>query len=297
MAAVTCSDTVIYMDTKLHTVVVDMVDVEPLNNDRTQFDPSELEALAASIDRVGLLSPITIRPKPDGNGYHLIAGERRWRAHQLLARETIVAIITDDDDRTAKQKMLAENTGRVNLNPIDEARAYQERVEVYDESIEDVAAFAGVQPAHVRWRLGLLKLDPEVQALIGAGTLKHTTGEALVGLDRDRQLAVLQVLSNRQLTLDEIWKLCDRMRNEQNQDSMFDPSAFAMVADEWVDQAQEENVALTIRQLAVLVDEVLAELPLDLDEWAGSVGGSRASRYRRLRAALDYRIDNKKKGR
>lgn len=105
--------------------------VQPGQNDRTVFRPEELEALAASIQADGLIQPITVRPTPGGR-FEIVAGERRYRAIGLLGWETVPAIVRDLTDEQASTIMLLENVHRVDIDPVDEARAYQSRIDRFD---------------------------------------------------------------------------------------------------------------------------------------------------------------------
>lgn len=275
----------------MDTLQVAVDEIVPRNNDREVFDQQGIEELAESIAAVGLVQPIRVRPREEG-GYELIAGERRWRAHLHLGRRTIDAVVTDASDRAAKDAMLAENMARRALNPIEEAKAYRERIDEFGETIEEVARVAGRQPAHIRWRLGLLDLAPDIIEQVASGNLRHTFAEAMVGLDANRQRAVVGILGKQKLSLDELWKLTERMRAEQAEQALFDDSQFELHAEEYVERAKRDTRALTVRQLARLTDEVLvgysqllqdADLPSDL-----------ARKVERLRDAVAYRLENAK---
>lgn len=143
-------------------------------NDRRRFDPEELRALAESIDAHGLAVPIVVRLRRKITGvraidavisgkepYELVAGERRYRAHELLGRCTIDAIVRDIDEIGASAVMLAENTGRVDLRPTEQAGAFRKRL---DEgwTLEDLSKSAGVGRETIRKRLNLLKLPADI---------------------------------------------------------------------------------------------------------------------------------------
>jgi ParB family chromosome partitioning protein len=116
--------------------------IDVARNDRTVFSADAIAGLAASIDEFGLANPITVVPA--GDRFTLVAGERRFRAHQHLGRATIQALVRGDmDERAASAVMLAENTNRVQLNAIDEAKAFAERIERFGMTEAEVARWAG----------------------------------------------------------------------------------------------------------------------------------------------------------
>jgi len=250
-----------------HEVELPVDSIEPEDNDRKQFNEDALMALAGSIEKVGLVQAIRVRPR-DAGGYWLVAGERRWRAHKLLGLPQIRAIVVDKDARDAKMEQLAENKARVDLNPIEEARAYEQRIREFGETVDSISAACGVPPATIRWRLDLLKLAPEVQDLIASGQLRHTIGEALVGLDSDRQRAVLKTIGQENLNLDELWKLTERLKNEMREQTLFDPAQFELVQDEYVADAKKKNVALTARQWAALAHDLVVAMTRNDLVWA-----------------------------
>jgi len=162
----------------------------PGKNDRTVFDEAGLRELANSIKEHGLIQPITIRYTDDCSKFEIVAGERRFRACKLLDLETISAIIKVIKDEEASAITLAENIARKSLDPIDEARAYQSRIDNFGWSIEDIARYAGTSSIHVRFRLKLLKLIPEIQKLIRFGNLSLGYAQILADatLDTNFQL-------------------------------------------------------------------------------------------------------------
>lgn len=143
----------------------------PGKNDRTVFDEAELRELADNIKEHGLIQPITVRYTKDCTQFEIVAGERRSRACKFLKWETIPAIIKVMEDEEASAITLAENIARKSLDPIDEAQAYQRRIDEFGWTIEDLGKYAGTSSIHIRFRLKLLKLIPEIQKLIRFGNL------------------------------------------------------------------------------------------------------------------------------
>lgn len=163
------------------TISVDGVRPNP-DQPRTEFDPERIDALAASIDAVGLLQPIVVRG--DGDGYVLVAGERRLKAVRQLGHATIAAVIRDDADAvTNLTEALVENLQREDLNPLEEAAAYQELLEEYGLTHEDVGTRVGKSRSAVTNTVRLLGLPPTIQRLVASGDLAAGHARALLGCD------------------------------------------------------------------------------------------------------------------
>ncbi|MGH9297910.1 MAG: ParB/RepB/Spo0J family partition protein, partial [Acidimicrobiales bacterium] len=139
--------------------------IKPGDNDHKSFPDSEMRELANSITAHGLAQPITVRPV-GATFYELVAGERRFRAFQLLGREFIPCIIRELSDEEASAIMLAENTHRADLSPIEEARGYRSRMDRFELTAQQVAEWAHVTPERVKGRLELLELRDDAQHLV-----------------------------------------------------------------------------------------------------------------------------------
>lgn len=183
------------------------------DNDRTRFDETALAQLAESIRANGLAQPITVRPV--GDEFEIVAGERRFRAMMLLGWERVPAIVRDLDDRSASDVMLVENTSRADLDLIDEAHAYAKRM-AEGLSADEVAKVAGVSVIRVRFRVKLLELVDEAQALVRRGDLALGAVTPLHGLDANRQRMALRALARRDLTTQAFADLCGRLMADQN---------------------------------------------------------------------------------
>lgn len=200
------------------------IQIIPGNNDRTKFDQAALQDLAASIKAHGLAQPITVRPV---NGhFEIIAGERRFRAlRDILQRDTIPAIIrTDLTDEAASAIMLSENMARADLDPIDEGRAYQARIDAYGWSVKDCAEKAGVSTVRIHFRLKLLRLRDDVQKLIGDGNLTLGYAQILAdaNLDANRQLlAIARLRDNPHPTPTWFRREVNSLLGQQSQESLF----------------------------------------------------------------------------
>lgn len=148
---------------------------------RKEFSPEALQELADSIREQGIIQPLIVRPRNDT--FELIAGERRWRAAQLLNLKEVPVLVREADDRAVLEMALIENLQRENLNPIEEAQGYAELVGQFQLRQEDVAAKVGKSRAVVANSLRLLKLATEIQVYIRAGRLSVGHAKVILGLD------------------------------------------------------------------------------------------------------------------
>jgi ParB family chromosome partitioning protein len=145
---------------------------------RDRFDEEALGALADSIREVGVLQPVLVRPVDDG--FELIAGERRWRAARRVGLQRIPALVRETDDATALEHALVENLHRDDLNPLEEAAAYQQLIEDFGLTHEAVASQVGKSRASVSNSLRLLQLPPTIQKLVHDGSLSMGHARALL---------------------------------------------------------------------------------------------------------------------
>jgi ParB family chromosome partitioning protein len=146
---------------------------------RDYFDEEALGSLAESIREVGVLQPVLVRAA--GNGYELIAGERRWRASRRVGLQRIPAIIRTADDATALEHALVENLHRSDLNPLEEAAAYQQLIEDFALTHDEVAGRVGRSRASISNMLRLLQLPPSIQRSLQTGQLSMGHARALLG--------------------------------------------------------------------------------------------------------------------
>ncbi|HEY8474506.1 MAG TPA: ParB/RepB/Spo0J family partition protein [Natronosporangium sp.] len=149
---------------------------------RQTFDEEALEELKVSIQEVGFLQPIVVRELgPDK--YELVMGERRWRAAQAIGRETIPAIVRDTRDDAMLRDALLENIHRVNLNPLEEAAAYQQLLEEFGVTHEELGRRIGRSRPQISNTIRLLNLPAPVQRRVAAGVLSAGHARALLGLE------------------------------------------------------------------------------------------------------------------
>lgn len=152
---------------------------------RSVFDEQDMDELVHSIKEVGLLQPIVVRKVDDAGGqaaYELIMGERRWRATQKAGLETIGAIVRDTSDDDLLRDALLENLHRSQLNPLEEAAAYQQLLEDFGCTQEELADRIGRSRPQVTNTLRLMKLPPAVQRRVAAGVLSAGHARALLGV-------------------------------------------------------------------------------------------------------------------
>ncbi|SBV34737.1 Chromosome-partitioning protein ParB [uncultured Sphingopyxis sp.] len=156
---------------------------------RRHFDETAIAELADSIALRGLLQPIIVRRAPDGDGYQLVAGERRWRAAQRAGLHQIPALVRELDDAATYEIALVENIQRQDLNAIEEASAYRRLIEDFGHNQEALAKLVGKSRSHVANLMRLLDLPESVQALVGDGALAMGHARALIGADDAEAIA------------------------------------------------------------------------------------------------------------
>lgn len=149
---------------------------------RQEFDEQDMAELVHSVREIGVLQPIVVRRKPEGTGFELVMGERRWRATQEAGLETVPAIIRETTDDDLLRDALLENLHRSQLNPIEEAAAYQQLLEDFGATHEELADRIGRSRPQVSNTIRLLKLPPLVQRRVAAGVLSAGHARALLGL-------------------------------------------------------------------------------------------------------------------
>jgi ParB family chromosome partitioning protein len=166
---------------RLIEVPVDAIVPNP-RQPRQVFDEEAHEELKDSIREVGLLQPIVVR-ELDGGGYELVMGERRWRAVQSVGRDSIPAIVRDTRDDAMLRDALLENIHRADLNPLEEAAAYQQLLEEFGATHEELARRLGRSRPQISNTIRLLNLPAQVQRRVAAGVLSAGHARALLALD------------------------------------------------------------------------------------------------------------------
>lgn len=171
---------------------IPLADVSPnARQPRQVFDEDQLAELTHSIREFGLLQPIVVR-EVEGSGYELVMGERRWRAAQAAELDVIPAIVRHTADESMLRDALLENIHRVQLNPLEEAAAYEQLLAEFGVTHEELANRLGRSRSQVSNTIRLLKLPVRVQHRVAAGVLSAGHARALLALDdseRQEQLA------------------------------------------------------------------------------------------------------------
>jgi ParB family transcriptional regulator, chromosome partitioning protein len=167
---------------KPREIPIDDIDPNPFQT-RTRVDEGELAELAASITANGVVQPILVRPQADGR-FQLIAGERRWRASRLAGKKTIPAILRQVSDEQAMEITIVENLQRADLNPMEQARAFERLSREFHMTQEQMATRTGKDRVSVSNFMRLLKLPNSIQMLVESNQLTFGHAKALLGLNQ-----------------------------------------------------------------------------------------------------------------
>lgn len=169
---------------------------------RDRFTEESLEELANSIEKKGILQPVTVR-EVQYDKFQLVTGERRWRAAKIADLEFIPAIIRDFEDEEMMEVALIENLQREDLNPIEEAYAYQKMINKFDITQKEVAERVSKSRSAIANTLRLLKLPPSVQEIVSRETISMGHARALLPLDADKQRELAQKIVEKDLSVRE----------------------------------------------------------------------------------------------
>ena len=183
---------------KLSEVRLDQIVVE--DSIRKRFDEHSIKELASSIERHGILQPITVEPRPEGT-YTLLIGERRFIAAKRAGMDVVPAIVMDEKlkpDESLETRLI-ENLHREDLDPLDEAEAYQQLRDM-GNNVSEVARRVGKPRYYVSKRLGLLRLHLELREDVRHRTLTPAHAQVLLRLEPDQQLTLAQEIKEKGLT-------------------------------------------------------------------------------------------------
>jgi len=167
---------------------------------RIDFDEAALQELADSIKAQGVMQPIVVR-SVGADRYEIVAGERRWRASQLAALDTIPAIVREISDETAIEMALIENIQRENLNPLEEARALKRLQTEFDLSQQEVATAVGKSRSVIANLMRLLSLEREVSEMLEHGRIDAGHGKVLLALDGGDQVRAARKVVDSKLSV------------------------------------------------------------------------------------------------
>ena len=183
----------------LRTVLVSSIRPNPFQP-RKSFNDESLQSLASSVRELGVLQPLIVRPvEGEENMYELIAGERRWRAASLAGLESVPVLVQDDvNDRLSLEQAVVENLHRVDLHPLEEAAAYQQLIEEFDLTHEQVAQRVGKSRANITNTLRLLQLGDVAQSALANSEISAGHARSLLAItDPDAQaMMVARVIKN-----------------------------------------------------------------------------------------------------
>lgn len=203
-------------------LMIDQIHPSKLNP-RKEFADSDLSELASSIREKGLVQPLIVRPrKGQPNSYEIVAGERRWRASQLANIHTVPAVVRELTDQELLEFAIIENVQRADLNAIEEAQGYQELIESYKYTQDDLSKIIGKSRSHLANTLRLLKLPEGVQNMISNGDISAGHGRALVGRSDAEKLA--RKIAIEGLSVRDIEALTQEKPEELNVEAVVKPA-------------------------------------------------------------------------
>ena len=206
--------------------------VEPRQEQpRERFDEQALQELADSIEKYGLIQPITAR-KLDSGYYQIIAGERRWRAARMAGLAEVPVRVIEADDRRTAELALVENLQRQDLNPMEEARGYLKLIQDYNLTQEEIAQSVGRSRPAVTNALRLLTLNPQLREYVESGKLSAGHARALIPLNDDpRQIEAAKEVMARELSVRKTEQLAARLLKEPKPEPQKDPLAVDYAAE------------------------------------------------------------------
>ncbi|KPI33302.1 parB-like partition protein [Actinobacteria bacterium OV450] len=230
--AAPAAETTVKVKTVQKTIPTDRIDRDP-NQPREEFDEAKLKELAGSMQKLGQLQPISVRYIPATRRYTLIAGERRLRAAKMAGLAEMTAVVAHgvaEGDRETLAKQVAENVGRADMTPIEEAKSFK-RLEDAEYTIDEIAEMCGKSAAYIGWRIDLLKLCDAAQEALSKGHLPVGMAWYVAKLSCDNQTRFLAKYARGQFPNDraaeEFVKAC--LAEEQRRESQ---GSFFVLVDE-----------------------------------------------------------------
>lgn len=183
------------------------------NQPRQVFDKEPLDELAASIREKGIIQPLLARKMPDGN-FEIIAGERRWRASQMADLKEVPVILKDTNERETLELALIENIQRQDLNPIEEAEAYDFLLKNHNLTQQELAVRVGKERATVTNVLRLLNLSPEVRLMVSIGEISLGQAKVLLSIqDEDVQIDLADRVKKENLSVRALEKIVAKIKD------------------------------------------------------------------------------------
>jgi ParB family chromosome partitioning protein len=183
------------------------------HNPRRRFEAGDLDELVQSIRAQGVLQPLIVRPRSDGQSYEIVAGERRWRAAQRVPLHEIPALVRDFTDGEALEIALIENVQRADLNALEEAQGYAQLIEHFGYTQQQLASSISKSRSHIANSLRLLSLPDEVKAHLETGALTAGHARTLVASAAPAELA--QEIIRLGLSVREAERLTQAVQHKQ----------------------------------------------------------------------------------
>jgi len=198
---------------KIKEIYIENIEANPFQP-RKKFDEDSLKELSQSIKENGIIQPITVRQvKPEL--YQIVSGERRWRAVKMAGFKNIEAIVKDYNDQQMMEIALVENLQREDLNPIEEAQAYNKMLEEFAMTQEDVAKKVGKSRSSVANAVRLLNLPPKIQVYVSRGTLSMGHARALLALkDSKKQIEVADYVIQKGFSVRKTEEYVNKLRKK-----------------------------------------------------------------------------------
>jgi ParB family transcriptional regulator, chromosome partitioning protein len=214
LGALLSSDRTIDLGSEPTEVEIESIVAGPMQP-RTHFDEASLASLAESIRSHGVVQPLLVRRR--GDGYELIAGERRWRAAKLAGLSRVPVVVKEVPDDQLLEIALIENIQRENLNPIEEAQAYKKLIETVGLTQEALASRVGRDRSYITNYLRLLRLTDDLQQLVVEGRLSTGHARTLLGLSHeDLQRRVARQIIDGGLSVRATEQLVQRLTQEKS---------------------------------------------------------------------------------
>jgi len=263
-------DNVLASDKANAATMLRIADVEPRSDQpRKTFTHESLEQLADSIGQFGVLQPIIVRESTLLQGtYEIIAGERRWRAAKMAGLNEIPAVILEGDDLKAAQIAVIENVQREDLNPVEEAMAYDVLIDRYGLTQDQVAKQVGKNRSTVTNMLRLLDLPEEVLELLKNGDISAGHARALLGLKNEEQMAPLaQKVVEKGLSVRDIERTI-RLLNYEPQENETEEETALTQRKAYMHELEHRAVGILGRRVRILktAKKKVVELAYDDDD-------------------------------
>lgn len=214
---------------------------------RKDFDKKLLEELTYSIKQYGVIQPIVVRKKKDI--FEIIAGERRWRAAKAAGLVEVPCIVKKVDDKQAMKLALIENLQRDNLNPIEEAYAFEGLIKEHNLTQEEVASAIGKSRSYIANTIRLLKLDDEIKDYISKGKLSSGHGRALLGIkNKEEMIETAQNIMNNNMNVRETEKVVKDRKKKKPKKNQVQKDPFVLEMEEKLMRVLGTKVTLTTKK-------------------------------------------------